>query len=300
MNSEDQGIKKQKYSYEYTAREKRVNQAIALIKPDRVPVVSLADSFMTSISGLTEKEAMFDYDKFSRAWLDNTVKLNFDMAPSPQARISGQLLELMRVKTIKWPGQELGEDCQFQYVESEILKENEFDELLANPGDFTLRKILPHMSETLNPLSMTPFIHSFAYGYSTATSVPAILGAPPVMDMLKRLIQAGEESNRFNSMLGKLAQDLAAKGYPLTYGALGICPFDFVSDFLRGMRGSMLDLFKRAEKLKATIDLFTPVCIGNAMYMAQLNGSTRVFIPLHRGADGFMSNEQFRNFTGLA
>ena len=58
----------------------------------------------------------------------------------------------------------------------------------------------------------------------------------------------------------------------------------------------MLDLFKRPEKLKAAVELFTPVCIGNAIYMAQLNGSSRVFIPLHRGADGFMSNDQFREF----
>ena len=287
---------KKQYSPVYMEREKRVNQAIALEKPDRVPVVSLADSFMTSVSGLTEKEAMFDYDKFAEAWLDNSIKLNFDMAPSPQARMSGKLLELMGVRTISWPGGQLDDNCPFQYVESEILEDNEFDELLANPGDFTLRKILSRMSETLNPLSMVPFLHSLAYGYSPATSIPAILGAPPVMEMLKRLIQVGEESNRFNAMLGKLSEDLAEKGYPLTYGGLGLCPFDFVSDFLRGMRGSMLDLFKRPEKLKAAVELFTPVCIGNAIYMAQLNGSSRVFIPLHRGADGFMSNDQFREF----
>lgn len=293
----DENIKQdQEHSPEYMEREKRVNQAIALEKPDRVPIVSLADSFMTNIAGLTEKEAMYDYDKFARAWLDSSIKFNFDMAPSPCLRMSGKILQLMGVKTIKWPGQQLDENCQFQYVESEVLEENEFDELFTNPGDFTIRKILPRMSETLNPLSMIPFLHSFAYGYSTGTALPAILGAPPVLEMLKELIQVGEEANRFNSILGKLSKDLIRKGYPVTYGALGMCPFDFVSDFLRGMRGSMLDLFKRPEKLKAAVDLFTPVVIGNAMYMAQSSSNSRVFIPLHRGADGFMSNEQFGEF----
>lgn len=283
-------------SPEYLAREKRFNDAVTLKKPDRVPIVSIADSFMTRTAGLTEKEAMFDYDKFYGAWMDSSVRLNFDMAPSPYARMSGNLLDQMETKTIKWPGKQLNDDCQFQYIESEILKEKEFDELLANPGDFTIRKILPRMSETLNPLSMTPFLHSFAYGYSTATSIPAMLGAPPLLLMLKKLVQVGEEANRFNAMLGKLSGDLAASGYPLTYGAIGICPYDFVSDFLRGMRGSMLDLFKRPEKLKAAVELFTPVCIGNAIFMARLNGNSRVFIPLHRGADGFMSTVQFREF----
>lgn len=287
---------KKLYSPEYIERENRVNQTIALEKPDRVPIVSIADGFITHIAGLTEKEAMYDYDKFAQAWMDSTLKLDFDMAPSPLTRMSGQLLELMGAKTIRWPGQQLDEDCQFQYVESEILKENEFDELLANPGDFTLRKILPRMSETLNPLSMAPFLHSFAYGYSPATSIPAILGAPPVMEMLKRLILVGEENNRFNAMLGNLSRDLKVKGYPITYGAIGLCPYDFVADFLRGMRGSMMDLFKRPEKLKAAVDLFIPVCIGNALYMAELNRSSRVFIPLHKGADGFMSGEHFKEF----
>jgi hypothetical protein len=284
------------HSPDYLEREKRVKNAIALEKPDRVPIVSLADRFMTHFAGLTEKEAMFDYEKFAMAWLDSTIKLNFDMAPSPYARMSGKLLELMGVKTINWPGGQLADDCQFQYVESEILAENEFNELLSNPGDFTLRKILPRMSETLNPLSMTPFLHSFAYGYSTAASIPAILGAPPVMDMLKRLIQVGEESNRFNSIIGRLSDDLADKSYPMAYGAIGLCPYDFVADFLRGMKGSMLDLFKRPEKLKAAVELFTPLAIGNAIYMAQLNRNSRVFIPLHKGADGFMSGEHFKEF----
>ena len=95
---------KKQYSPVYMEREKRVNQAIALEKPDRVPVVSLADSFMTSISGLTEKEAMFDYDKFAGAWLDNSIKLNFDMAPSPQARMkSGTSMACSSAKFVSLP-----------------------------------------------------------------------------------------------------------------------------------------------------------------------------------------------------
>ena len=45
-------------SPEYLAREKRFYDAVALRKPDRVPVASLAAFFVTRYAGLTNAEAM--------------------------------------------------------------------------------------------------------------------------------------------------------------------------------------------------------------------------------------------------
>jgi uroporphyrinogen-III decarboxylase len=62
------------------------------------------------------------------------------------------------------------------------------------------------------------------------------------------------------------------------------------------MKGTMFDMYRVPDKLKAAIDLFTPMSINTGIIQAQLTGSPRVFVPLHRGADPFMSNEQFAEF----
>ena len=70
-------------------------------------------------------------------------------------------------------------------------------------------------------------------------------------------------------------------------------PYDWIGNYLRGMRGIMLDMYRNPEKLLATVDLFTPLLIENTIQIAAKTGNPRVFMPLHRGAGGFMSKPQF-------
>jgi uroporphyrinogen-III decarboxylase len=65
---------------------------------------------------------------------------------------------------------------------------------------------------------------------------------------------------------------------------------------LRGMRGTMVDMYRCPDKLLAAMEKVLPLQIGGAIGQAQMSGNLRIFIPLHRGADGFMSNEQFERF----
>lgn len=114
--------------------------------------------------------------------------------------------------------------------------------------------------------------------------------------MLHKLIDIGQEMNKVNAVQGKLIQDLAEAGYPLITFAFAEAPFDWVSDMFRGLRGVMLDMYRQPDKLKAAIELFTPFAIESSLMAAQMSGNSRIFIPLHRGAGGFMSNAQFEEF----
>jgi len=98
--------------------------------------------------------------------------------------------------------------------------------------------------------------------------------------------------------IGAAAFDEEAKslGFPIAFKSGALAPFDIVSDFLRGMRGTMLDMYRRPEKLLTLIDKlanrFIPMYIGGA----KMSGHPGVFIALHRGSDGFMSLKQFETF----
>ena len=44
------------------------------------------------------------------------------------------------------------------------------------------------------------------------------------------------------------------------------------------------------------MEMLTPMVIGQAIGAAKGSGNPRVFIPLHRGAAGFLSDEQFAKY----
>jgi hypothetical protein len=283
-------------SPEYLAREKRFNDAVSLTKPDRVPVASLAAFFVARYGGLNHAEAMYDYDKLVEAWKTTTQKLNWDMAPPAFTMFPGPVMDMLGIKTFLWPGRHLNNMHTYQFVEEEYMLADEYDEFLKDPGDFVVRKMMPRMATTLAPMGMLPPLHWFSSGYTLNSLFPTMLGLPPILDMLKKLVEVGEEMNKFNAAQGKLVQDLAVMGYPTVTAGFAEAPFDWISDMFRGLRGVMLDMYRRPDKLKAAIDLVTPFMIHGAIGAAQQTGNKRVFIPLHRGAGGFMSNKQFEEF----
>lgn len=86
------------------------------------------------------------------------------------------------------------------------------------------------------------------------------------------------------------------KGVPVFVEVPAHAPFDWISDYFRGIKGTMMDMFYQPDKLKAAIDLITPHMIEYTIQTAQEMGVPYVSIPLHRGADPFMSNKQYAEF----
>jgi uroporphyrinogen-III decarboxylase len=64
----------------------------------------------------------------------------------------------------------------------------------------------------------------------------------------------------------------------------------------RGMRGAMLDMYRQPDKLQELMDVILPIVLDLGIAGAEKSGVSRVYIPLHRGADGFMSLKQFETF----
>ena len=83
---------------------------------------------------------------------------------------------------------------------------------------------------------------------------------------------------------------------PGFWGGFTKAPFDTIGDTLRGTKGIMLDIYRQPKKLLEALEALVPLMIKLGVGAAQMTGKPIIFMPLHKGADGFLSDEQFEKF----
>ncbi len=83
---------------------------------------------------------------------------------------------------------------------------------------------------------------------------------------------------------------------PAFIGGACKAPFDTLGDTLRGTRAIMLDKFRQPKKVLAAMERLVPLAVASGVRAATANHVPVVFIPLHKGADGFMSDKDFKTF----
>jgi uroporphyrinogen-III decarboxylase len=86
------------------------------------------------------------------------------------------------------------------------------------------------------------------------------------------------------------------KGFPSFSGGFTKAPFDVIGDSLRGTTGVMLDIFRYPDELKEACERLTPIMVKCGVAACRFSGHIMPFIPLHKGADGFLSDEMFQTF----
>jgi hypothetical protein len=284
-------------SPEFEIRTKRIHDAIELKKPDRVPIFPFFHLFPARYAGMTYEEAFYDLDRWLAANEKTVLDYDPDLYLQPGASIAaaGAAHEALGNRQIKWPGHGVAPNRSFQFVEGEYMKAEEYDEFLYDPSDWTIRKYLPRIYGALEGLAMLPPLGSMLVGYA-GSGIVGILSAPPIQAASAALAQASRVSAQWGMGYGQFEQKMNGMGYPAFSAAVALAPYDLISDMLRGMRGTMVDMYRCPDKLLAAMEKVLPLQIGGAIGQAHMSGNPRIFIPLHRGADGFMSNEQFERF----
>ena len=281
----------------YAERLQRVNDAIALKKPDRVPVFLSLGLFPARYAGITYEKAFNDQE----SWLAANEKTIEDYRPDlyfqpGAAVITGAAVhEKLQNRLLKLPGRDLAPDVSFQFVEGEYMTADEYDHFLDDPSDFAVRVYTPRIFGALEGLALLPPLKSMVLGYVGATAV-GLLTLPPLAEAMRAIAEAAAESMRWTAGYMEFEARMNGKGFPAFTTAITLAPFDVISDMLRGMRGAMLDMYRRPGKLIAAQDKLLPLLVDAAVTQARMSGNPRVFIPMHRGADGFMSLEQFDRF----
>ena len=281
----------------YRRRARRVANVIQLKVPDRVPVVPSFGMFPFLDSGLTCEEAVFDYEKAHQAAMRTLHEFQPDMFLGSGYAFPAPLFEALGYKQLRWPGREIPTHYVYQFVEDEYVRAEDFyDHYLEDPSDFMLRVYLPRVCNRLKPLEqIRPFAESFSY-YLTMCGSYAYFGVPEVQEALKALMKAGEESLKWVSILGKQAQEIVSHGFPLYEGGESAAPYDLVGDWFRGTVGVMTDMYRCPDKLLAVMEKLVPIAIKMGLDLARETGHPIIGFMLHKGADGFMSPDQFKTF----
>lgn len=254
----------------YEERLKRYQAAIALEMPDRIPISAGSNYFAEVYAGHTNQEFIYDSDK----WIEADTKFVNDF-PEVDAFRSGRFWgpqhDAVGFNLYKLPGRDLSPNTQFQFVEGERMKADEYDLLINNPVEFLFERFLPR---ALNDFSEPGSIRSFM----------ALIKGSMASGMMSGLMR-----NRSQYAQEKL-------GMPQAMGGVFLAPFDYLADGLRGLRGIMLDVRRQPDKVLEACDALIPDIVNAALAIADPLRRYPIFVPLHRGAFPFLSPKQFGEF----
>jgi len=279
----------------YGRRIKRYYEIVKLQQPDRVPRMLSVGNFVAQYAGATYSDFFYDYDKSIKAMIKFHRDFDLDYAVTGNF-LPGKTFDLLDYKLYSWPGGKFSKDRPFQCLEKEYMMADEYESFIAGPEAFLSRIFMPRALGALEGFQMLPS----ALGATELPFLPfmlAALGMPPVHDAIKTLMEASQATLEWLDASTKIsAKTQGEMGLPGIMGGASKAPFDFIGDTLRGTRGIMLDMYRQPEKVIEACERLIPLAVTMAVTAANLSGIPVVLMPLHKGADGFMSNADFERF----
>ncbi len=284
----------------YDEKVARVKDAIALKEPDRVPITPPAEVFPILNAGFTVGEVIYDtsLQKMKQA----VVKYLNDFDPDSTGGVGmvfageGPMLELERSKNMRWagmPGNIIDINSLQQHIEFPTLLEDEFDEFFSDRTGWSLRKQTPRTSGLLEPFSKLQL-----GGMMGARMLAAQVSTPEFKAMLEDLWKLNELQQVYQAGVQDINNTVREMGYPDFSGGMAGVPFDSYSDGLRGTILSLQDLYDHEEEVEKYIE----EAFEQQLHMIRMQGANpenkgkHVFMALHKGMDGFMSDEHYRHF----
>jgi hypothetical protein len=276
-------------------RDKRIRDAVALRRPDRVPIILAAGYLLAEYGGISNQELQDDPEK-CQALLERFAQ---EFEPD---NISGPIMHpkaslALGDRMTAWPGHGLPASGQFQFVEHEFMKAEDYPAFLRDPSDWAIRRYLPRAFERLAGLQTLPPLGMWAFGVYALDSL-AFYANPALGEALAAVGDAIKAVGERLGLMFASIQRMAGLGFPPPFlaGTIVEAPFDFMSDTLRGMRGIMLDMLRNPGELLAAEERVLDIQLEHVLAFSGATGIRQAIMPLHRGSDGFMSLTQFERF----
>lgn len=282
----------------YDARLKRINDAVALKEPDRVPCVPFYSTFPHIWAGYTIAEVMYDSSKAQDAIRKYLKHFEPDMALGYSSSYAGlgPLYDKLDPTWLEWAGRKAGrvdDNSMCQFIEFPFLNDDDYPDFNSDMGGWLMRKYMPKAFRSLKALEGLDFRK--CCGFASPSFTMQFLN-PEVMQAFQTLAEAGRLAAKYYGEVRAFNAELETMGFPIQIKASTNTAFDRFSDFLRGTILSLQDIIAEPEELKKAIENFYPGSLYGAVAQAQYSNGRFIFIPLHKGMDGFMSDSQYREF----
>ena len=279
----------------FSERSKRLQDAMQLKQPDRIPIQLFMSYMLAEMYGVTRQEQHENAEKEMEMLEKAALHFQPDCIagvfnnPGPSKAVGDRMT--------KFPGYGLGPNGSFQFVEGEYMKGEDYDAFIDDPADWSIRKYWPRVFSELEGLALLPPLGTAAFGTYSLSNL-AGLKAPLVAKALRALSQAIEAQAEAQERMTRTTQRLKDLGFSSSpFGGVVLeAPFDLMSDTLRGLKGIMMDMYRRPQKLLVAQEKVLRFQLEHAIEWNRATGINIAMIPLHRGSDGFMSLTQFDEF----
>jgi hypothetical protein len=240
--------------------KERIDSAVNLEIPDRVPIAPLLDHFAATYTGISMAELMSDRSRRIGAVLETMEGLGpWDMSFAAETA-NETLLKWGMAAPLKTPGKELPSDEIHQFAETETLKVDDYDQL-SEMGVSQFRSM----------------VRRRLYPEITPESEPALL-QQVLLDM---------RSDR---------EEIEATGCEMAVGGFLQLPLEWLS-LGRSMEEFIFDLHDRPEKVKDATRLLRDDGASMGIGMAEFVGVPRVFIGMSRSSPSFLSPALVEEFV---
>ena len=286
----------------YDEKLRRLTDALELREPDRVPIDADGGKFMINYAGYQMKDAIYDtsMEIYREASIKFLKDFDPDMVSKSGANFYGEgpghaLSQSKNMIIAGMPGAKIDDDSLHQHVEFPTLLDDEFDEFFSDRTGWRIHKFLPRVYGALESFQNLNLGFDFGAGVGLAMEFTK----PEVRKSIETLMEMGDFYRKQRARFGEIVQELIDMGYPdLAGGGAAEVPFDNYSDNYRGTLKSLSDLYIYEEEVERYTEEFHARQLERIRNMNKDGSKTGQYIShmLHKGLDGFMSDEHYEKF----
>ncbi|MDR0469841.1 MAG: hypothetical protein LBH09_07710, partial [Peptococcaceae bacterium] len=279
---------------QFAERQKRVNDALAVKEPDRVPIAPKMGLYYCHAYNVSIYDVMVDVRNSLPAVEAFLNDFQPDVAWSPFV-YNIPALEALGTNFIRWPGatHKLPLDTHFQILDGCYVHDDEFAEFAKDPTHFIMTKALPRKHENLKGLAKLDFRN--AIEFSQFIGMVAFTD-PDVKVAIDAMTRCGEAMAAWLAGSAEIGAYITGRGFPLGPGAAQTISYDMFADNYRGFLQTAMDVIERPDELEAILDKFIDISVECAVGSCKATGMTSMLIPLHGGVDEFISPANYRRF----
>jgi hypothetical protein len=275
-------------------REKRITDAIALRPTDRVPIICPLGYFPGKARGIPCSAAYYDFDSWYDAYKRALPEYRADMVYI-QPFTPGRSLEILAPHQMCWPGYNADARFGHQACEIDNMRAEDYDYFIEDASDYMFHIHMSRVSDKLAGLTKLSRLADYA-GWMGAQRLAWDITSPEVDLAITTLQETGREMRRWQDKIEKFDRMVEDAGFPRYFQGAAMPPFDILSHSMRGMPGTMQDIFRQPDKLVQGCEKVLELELARPLPEPSPLGNIRMFMTNTRGSDDFMSMKHFDTF----